>query len=147
MRKLKRDKPHYSVTGHVGAVFEQDGVLFDDAGDEVVEVEGANVPVGDQGELTEELGQLRDQLEQKNGEVAELIEKLDKALQDVERLEAADAELKRNLNKADEGYELEVSRADGLQAKVTELEAKIAELETKLADAAFPALPGKDKVK
>lgn len=142
MKKLNKDKPHYHVSGHGCACFEQDGLLFDDEGCEVVEVAGeesASVVTDEAAAaLVEELGQLKDLLAQKEGTLGELTEKVAALEKNAEEFEGHFAEANRKLKQADDRYEEEVSRADGLQKKVSELEKQ-------LADVDFPAPPGDGK--
>lgn len=141
MKQLDRKRAFYQVSGHVGAVFEQDGVLFDDSGNEFIEDQecGANPVLGDEtaAALAEESGRLRDLLDQKQGEIAGQAEKLEELTRLNEEMSVGLNELQRKLKKADEQYEEEVSRADGLQAKVADLEKQLAEMN----DAGFPDLP------
>ena len=148
MKNLDRGKPFYQVTGHATAVFEQEGVLFDDEGKEVIEVEdlgqGVSGPIYTP-EEAEEAGKLRDLLGQKTAELDELTAELEAVKDGADKKEIELTQLRQSLKDADVKYEEEVSRIDGLQAKNIQLEAKVAELEAKIADAAFPAPPADKK--
>jgi hypothetical protein len=146
MKKLNRDKDFYQVMGHAGAAFEQDGCLFDDAGNEVVELVDEQPEAGDDTATGEELGRLRDLLSQKEATLTETSNDLEKALDRAAAAELKAGELEKRVNDAEQKHEEELSRADGLQAKVTGLESKIVELEAKLAATADAPPAGNEQL-
>lgn len=145
MKKLNRDKDYYQVMGHAGAAFEQDGCLFDDEGNEVVEAAAEELETetgGDNSALVEEIGRLKDLLSQKDATLSEASADLEKALDREATANLKAADLEKRVNAAEKLHEEEVSRADGLQAKVAELEANLVELSANTVAPAAGAADG-----
>lgn len=126
-RTLDRDKPFGTVYGAGKAAFEQFGIQFDAAGNElpgfedVVIVEAPELPSGDVAYLQEQILQMGKALESQKRDKAELEARLDRAERD---------------------QEAEKDRADELQGQLDTANAEINRLNEALKEAAEPKPDG-----